>query len=138
MVKIKKITYLVPPKDLVNDCLDVFVLLEGEDGTNEYVVEVTTPACLSDIIETSNNDFLSPSFPYIIVSKLTDEIIQDAIEAFIDEDDDLYWLKLYHVAATLDIEDLDEILARKMQKELEIEEALKSELDEDSESDQNN
>ena len=43
-MKIKKISYLLPPRDLVNNYLDVFVYLEDEycsDGSS-YLVEVTT------------------------------------------------------------------------------------------------
>ena len=43
-MKIKEIKYLVPPTDLVNDCLDVFVILEDDYCTDEfyYLVEVAT------------------------------------------------------------------------------------------------
>ena len=56
---------------------------------------------------------MPPSYPYIIVSKLTDDIIRAAIQEFIDTEEDSYWLKLYHVIATLNIEDINEILYRK-------------------------
>ena len=90
-MKIKEIKYLVPPTDLVNDCLDVFVILE-DDYCNDrfsYFVEVTTPQFLSTLMEKYESDFLPPGYPYIIVSKLTDEIIRAAIQAFIDTEDDL-------------------------------------------------
>lgn len=62
-MKIKEITYLVPPTDLIDDCLDVFVNLENDDS---YLVEVTTPQCLSALMEESESDFLPPGYPYII------------------------------------------------------------------------
>ena len=66
-------------------------------------------------------EFVLPDYPLIIVSKLTDDIIKAAIESFInpqeqdptDPHDELYWLKLYHLTAKLDIEEIDEILYRK-------------------------
>jgi hypothetical protein len=116
-MKIKEIKYLVPPTDLVNDCLDVFVILKDDYCTDEfsYLVEVATPQFLSALMGKFESDFLPPGYPYIIVSKLTDEIIRAAIQAFIDTEDDLYWLKLYHITPTLEIEDINEILFRKKQ-----------------------
>jgi hypothetical protein len=81
-MKIKKIDYLLPPVDPLNDCLDVYVDLE--DGSS-YFVEVTTPQFLSasmgkpffsDYVGKFQDDYLEPGYPYIIVSKLTDEIIE--------------------------------------------------------------
>ena len=114
-MKVKEIKYLTPPTDKMNDCLDVFVVLEDNYCTNEfsYVVEVATPQFISAFMKKSKSDFLEPGYPYIIVSKLTDEIIQAAIQAYIDTEDDSYWLKLYHIVPTLDIEDINEILYRK-------------------------
>ena len=42
-VKIKKLKYLVAPKDLLNDAVDVLVDLEDDSDEFGYVVEVTTP-----------------------------------------------------------------------------------------------
>jgi hypothetical protein len=128
-VKIKEIKYLVPPTDLIDDRLDVFVSLENDDS---YLVEVTTPQCLSALMEESEGDFLSPCYPYIIVSKLTDEIIHAAIQSFIDTEDDSYWLKLYHTTATLKIEDINEILARKEKEDMELEAKIDAEVDAES------
>ena len=74
--KIKKIEYLIPPQDIFNDAIDVFVTLDDNYCTNNfcYVVEVTTPKFLSAIIKKENNFFLAPDYPCIIVSKLTDDI----------------------------------------------------------------
>ena len=132
-MKIKEIYYLSPPQDLFEDHLDVVVILEDEYCSDDfaYTVEVTTPQCLSYFIEKSGSSFLPPYVPYIIVSKLTDEIIHAAIQSFIDTEDDSYWLKLYHTAATLQIEDLNEILYRKKQEEIELEAKIEKELEEE-------
>ena len=121
-IKIKKITYLIPPKNIFNDALDVFVSLEDDYCTDGfcYFIEVTTPQFLSTIMEKENNDFLLPDYPCIIVSKLTDDIIRAAIESFINSDDEVRWLKLYHIMPKLDIEEIDEILYRKKQEEIEL------------------
>jgi len=115
-MKIKKISYFGAPHDLVYACVDVLVTL---DDDSSYYVEITTPEFLSVMMERSESEFLEPEYLYIIVSKLTDEIIRDVIQSFIDEEDDLYWLKLYHIPATLKIEDINEILYRKEQEEIE-------------------
>ena len=132
-MKIKEIYYLSPPQDLFEDHLDVVVILEDEYCSDDfaYTVEVTTPQYLSYFIEKSGSSFLPPYVPYIIVSKLTDEIIHAAIQSFIDTEDDSYWLKLYHTAATLQIEDLNEILYRKKQEEIELEAKIEKELEEE-------
>ena len=121
-MEIKEIEYLVPPTDLVNDCLDVFVTLEDDSGTEQlpYIVEVTTPQFLSTLMEREKSDFLSPGYPYIIVSKLTDDIIKASIQSFINTEDDSYWLKLYHITATLNIEDINELLDQKEQENIEL------------------
>lgn len=49
----------------------------------------------------SGNDFVPVGYPYIIVSKLTHEIIRAAIQEFIDAEEDSYWLKLYHIPELL-------------------------------------
>ena len=67
--------------------------------------------------------------PYIIVSKLTDDIIRDAIQEFIDTKEDSYWLKLYHMTATLKIEDINEILYRKEKENTELEAEIDAEIE---------
>mmetsp|Transcript_31687 Transcript_31687/g.52905 ORF Transcript_31687/g.52905 Transcript_31687/m.52905 type:complete len:134 (+) Transcript_31687:946-1347(+) len=133
-MKVKEIKYLTSPTDRINDCLDIFVVLEDNYCTND-LVEVTTPQFISAVMKKSKSDFLEPGYPYIIVSKLTDEIIQAAIQAYIDTEDDSYWLKLYHIVPTLDIEDINEILYRKKQENIELEAKIdaKIELDLDEE-----
>ena len=116
-MKIKEISYLDPRVDLENDCLDVFVTLENDVC---YLIEVTTPKFFYSLMEKFKSDFVPPSYPYIIVSKLTDDIIRVAIQEFIDTKKDSYWLKLYHITATLNIEDINEILDRKEKEDIEI------------------
>lgn len=114
-MKIKEISYLDPIEDAENDCLDVRVTLENNDY---YYVEVATPKFFYTLMKRFNRNFLPPYFPYIIVEKLTNKIIRDAIQEYIDADEDAYWLKLYHVAATLEIKDLNQILEQKKKRML--------------------
>ena len=123
-MKIKEISYLDPQVDLENDCLDVFVTLENDDY---YLIEVTTPKFFYTLMEKFKSNFVPPSYPYIIVSKLTDDIIRAAIQEFIDIKEDSYWLKLYHMTATLNIEDINEILYRKEKENTELEAEIEAE-----------
>ena len=123
-MKIKEISYLDPQVDLENDCLDVFVTLENDDY---YLIEVTTPKFFYTLMEKFKSNFVPPSYPYIIVSKLTDDIIRAAIQEFIDTKEDSYWLKLYHMTATLKIEDINEILYRKEKEDTDLEAEIEAE-----------
>ncbi len=125
-MKIKEISYLDPQVDLENDCLDVFVTLENDDY---YLIEVTTPKFFYTLMEKFKSNFVPPSYPYIIVSKLTDDIIRAAIQEFIDTKEDSYWLKLYHMTATLKIEDINEILYRKEKENTELEAEIDAEIE---------
>ena len=125
-MKIKEISYLDPQVDLENDCLDVFVTLENDAY---YLIEVTTPKFFYTLMEKFKSNFVPPSYPYIIVSKLTDDIIRAAIQEFIDTKEDSYWLKLYHMTATLKIEDINEILDRKEKENTELEAKIDAEIE---------
>ena len=129
-MKIKEINYLVPPKDPINDCLDVFIVLEDAYCNEEfsYIVEITTPEYLSVIMKKSESNFVPPDYPCIIVSKLTDDIIKESIESFIEDRDDSYWLKLYHITTALKIEDVNEILYQKKQEMIELDAEIDAEL----------
>ncbi len=137
-VKIKKIEYLVAPKDFLNDAVDVLVDLEDDSDEFGYVVEVTTPQFLLTIMEKEKSAFLSPDYPCIIVSKLTDDIIRAAIESFINPQDsgniyeELYWLKLYHLIPSLEMEDVNELYNRKKQESIELEAEVDAEFEAES------
>ena len=128
-MKVKEIEYDIPLRNLVDGkgSLDVIVTLE--DGS-DYLVEVTTPRFLDVLME--EKKFLPPGYPYIIVSEFTNEIIQAAIEEFIGESEDSYWLKLYHITATLNIKDVSEILERKEKEYRELDARVEAEMKADS------
>lgn len=125
-MEIKQLSYLDPRVDLENDCLDVFVTLENDVC---YLVEVTTPKFFYTLMKRFKSDFVPVGYPYIIVSKLTDEVIRSAIQEFIDAKEDSYWLKLYHITATLNIEDINEILDRKKKEDSELEAKINAEIE---------
>ena len=133
-MKIKKILYLIPPRDLLNDCLYIFVTLEDDYCTEDfcYLVEVTTPQFLSTIMEKEKSAFLSPRYPYIIVSKLTDDIIKACIQSLINTENDSYWLKLYHITSLLEIEEINDILHRKKQRSIELNAQIEADFEAES------
>jgi len=82
-------------EDIYDDNLDVLVKLE--DGS-EYTVIVGTPK-IFDIKNRHGMDFLEPGCPFIIVRKLTMEVIEKAIDPYTQ--DNAYWLKLHHFSGSI-------------------------------------
>jgi uncharacterized tellurite resistance protein B-like protein len=102
-MKVESINFLSPIEDIVNifdDNMDVSVNLEN--GLN-YVVVVGTPKNLLRLMENGKSNFISPGDPIVIVKKMTKEVVEEAIQAYAD--DDAHYLKFY--AAELDIKTLD-------------------------------
>lgn len=83
-------------------------------------INVATPQFFISEMAKSKTGFAEPDSPVIIVSELTKQTVWNAIDVYINEEDDGYWVKLYHVSATLEIEDLDKIIDRKIQKSREL------------------
>jgi hypothetical protein len=94
--------------DIENSHIDVFV--ELDDGYT-YNVEVATAKNLDYFMDLEQRNYLGPTYPTIIVRKLTREIIQETITAYAEKNDG-YWLKLYHFAANI-----DETVFKKLQAE---------------------
>jgi len=60
-------------------------------------------------MEKEKKNFLGPSHPIIIVKKITKEIIEETMEAFVDNNG--YWLKLYHFSDQIDMSVFDKLQA---------------------------
>ena len=75
-------------EDIYDANWDVFV--ELEDGS-EYTVVVGTPKNFLTLMDRDGVDFLEPGCPFVIVRKLTIEVIEKAIHAHAE--DNAYWLK---------------------------------------------
>lgn len=112
-MKIKRIEIYEVIKDVDNDNIDVIV--ENEDGY-AYVIPVRTPQDVLEEMKQEKTNFVKPGTPNIIVKKLTEEIIREAIEAYAE--DDGYWLKLHQFADSIDISILNTLEAEH-RKELE-------------------
>jgi hypothetical protein len=90
-------TYLEDITDIESRNIDVFVELE-DDYT--YTVVVATAKNIESLMDKDKINYFEPGYSFIIVKKLTKEIITEAIEAYAS--DDAYWLKLYHFAGKVD------------------------------------
>ena len=103
-MKIKKIQFAHEITDPHMDNLDVFV--ESEDGYT-YTIVVSTPGDLVDQMEQEKINFIRPNTPKIIVKKLTEPIVREAIEAYAENDG--YWLKLCQFGDDIDISVLNKL-----------------------------
>lgn len=122
---VKKITFPSPLEyieDVNNDNIDVFV--ELEDGYEyTYIVVVATPKNLVSLMDKKNSDFLETGHPFIIVRKLTKEIIEKAIKAHAEND--AYWLKLHHFSGRFDSSTFNKLRAEHMEELKELDEFYK-------------
>lgn len=89
-------TYLEDITDIENSNIDVFVELED---AYTYTVVVATAKNIESLMDKEKINYFQPGYPFIIVKKLTKNIITEAIEAYAS--DDAYWLKLYHFAGKI-------------------------------------
>ena len=103
-MKIKRIEFAHEITDPHIDNLDVFV--ENEDGYT-YTIVVSTPDDLVDQMEQEKFNFIRPDTPKIIVKKLTEPIVREAIEAYAENDG--YWLKLCQFGDDIDISVLNKL-----------------------------
>ena len=103
-------TYLEDITDIENSNIDVFV--ELEDGYT-YTVVVATAKNIESLMDKERMNYFEPGYPFIIVKKLTKEIISEAIEAYAS--DEAYWLKLYHFAGEIDTAVFNQLQAEHME-----------------------
>jgi hypothetical protein len=112
-MKIERIEFSRQITNPYIDNLDVFV--ENEEGYT-YSIVVSTPAGFLDEMDEEEMNFIMPHAPRIIVKKLTEQIVRQAIEAYAEND--AYWLKLCQFGSAIDISVLDQ-LQEKDRKEAE-------------------
>ena len=74
---------------------NVEVLVTFKDGLTVTII-VGTPQNLEYQMAKDKSNFYGPGLPWVIVKELTPEIINEAIQGYMDSDPSGYWLKLYH------------------------------------------
>ena len=104
-MKIKEIQIVTEIENIYDEGADIIVTL---DDNFSYVIEVVTPEYLLSLMKERNQNFLEPGENFIVVKKLTPEIIEESVRAFAKEND-AYWLKLLHVSAYFDIATLNNV-----------------------------
>jgi hypothetical protein len=77
-MEIKEIQLVTDIENIYDDGVDVIVTLDDDFS---YVIEVVTPQHLLSLMKERNQPFIEPGENYIIVEKLTPEIIEEAIKA---------------------------------------------------------
>lgn len=104
-MEIKEIQLVTDIENIYDDGVDVIVTLDDDFS---YVIEVVTPQHLLSFMKERNQPFIEPGENSIFVEKLTPEIIEETIKAFVEENH-AYWLKLLHISSYFDIETLDNL-----------------------------
>ena len=80
-------------KDISNSNIEVFVTFD--DGLTLTII-VGTPKNLEYQMVKDQVNFYGPGLPWIIVKELTVETIHEAIQGYMDDCPNGYWLKLYY------------------------------------------
>ena len=112
---IKDIRIIDEIVDVENDSIDVCV--DCEDGQS-FTVTITTIKYLLQKINEEKSNFSNPGENLtIIVRKLTEEIITEALQVYAE--DDAFWLKFYAFASEIDISVLDELHAKHVKESIE-------------------
>lgn len=100
-MRVKKIRFLaVWENNLPIENQNTDVLIELEDNYT-YVLVIATIKNLEYLMAQEKINYFSPGCPFIMVKELTKEIIEEAIQAYAEEEDG-YWLKFYHFAGEID------------------------------------
>ena len=103
-MKIKRIEFI---DEIIDPHLDnVDVMVENEDGYM-YTIVACTPGDLLKQMKEDKLNFIMPDTPRIIVKKLTEKIVREAIEVYAENDG--YWLKLYQFGDDIDISVLNKL-----------------------------
>jgi hypothetical protein len=118
VVNIRFPTYLEDITDIENDNIDVFVEL-GDGYT--YIVTVGTAKNIESMMDQEKINYFEPGYPFIIVKKLTKDIIEETLKAYAEEYDG-YWLKFYHFAGQINKTVFDQLQAEDIKESQESDE----------------
>lgn len=127
-------------KDIYNGNTDVYVNLE--DGFS-LTITVGTAKNIEFLMKKDNRNFFEPGPAWIIVQKLTPEIISEAVEAYMKDRPDGYWLKLSYFGNDIDISVFDQLQAEEVNQSKKYEitrglDELKKKIDKLAKLDQDN
>ena len=74
-----------------------------------------TPRNLQYLMEEEKINFYGPGLPRVFVQNLTREIIHEAVEVYINDKPDVYWVKLYHFVVQIDPAVINQLRAQKIE-----------------------
>jgi len=83
--------YDVDMTEIEKSRIDIFVTV---DTGYTYIVTLATPNFINYIMDQQNINYFEPREPFIMVKKLTHEIIAETIKAYAEKENG-YFLKLY-------------------------------------------
>src|SRR5688500_265530 len=111
---VRNIRILDEITDIENDSIDVCV--DSEDGYT-FTVSIATTKHLLQRMDEEKSNFSNLNELIIVVRKLTQEIITEALEAYAE--DNAFWLKLHEFASEIDISVFDELQAKHVKESIE-------------------
>ena len=111
---VRNIRILDKITDIENDSIDVCV--DSEDGYT-FTVSIATTKHLLQRMDEEKSNFVNPNELSIVVRKLTQEIITEALEAYAE--DNAFWLKLHQFANEIDISVFDKLQAKHVKESIE-------------------
>lgn len=97
---------------------NINVSVKTDDGYT-YKLNFATPKHLQFLMDKEKTDYCGPGYPFILVNKLTTEIVEQAVKSFAEENEG-YWLKLYHFGGwrgAIDESIFDQIKAKQIEEE---------------------
>ena len=111
---VRNIRILDEITDIENDSIDVCV--DSEDGYT-FTVSIATTKHLLQRMDEEKSNFVNPNELSIVVRKLTQEIITEALETYAE--DNAFWLKLHQFANEIDISVFDKLQAKHVKESIE-------------------
>ena len=107
-MQITNIKFMDEVTDINCDNVDVCLCVRSENGYT-YTLVVGTPTDLIDKMDQEKMNFVEPGLTMIVVKQLTEEIVEESIKAYAE--DNAYWLELHQFADEIDISVLDKLEA---------------------------
>jgi hypothetical protein len=122
-MKVVNICILDHLKDINIENDNVDVVVEMDDGYT-YTLSLATPKHIQFLMDKEKMNYYGPAYPFIIVNKLTPEIIEQAVKNLAEDEDDgdAFWLKVYHFGGwegAIDESIFEQIKAKKRKEERE-------------------
>lgn len=116
-LQIKDIENQKKSDTLIMKNIDFLYLTVPVSTSEGYIfnLTLTTPKNLELLMDQKKMNYMEPGPFVILVKDFTKEIIEETVHAYIQENDG-YWLKLYHFAGEIDKTIFDQLKAEQIQE----------------------